>query len=204
MASKVMTADERDAQLRKIAGELAGKYGVNNVTRRMVAKAAKCSEPLVSSYLGTLDQLKAHAKREARKLGLKPPTGKEEAAIGAKLRAHKPGDKRDTRKRSVKEVKAVKEKKSAKTSAGSAVKPGKRKVLRSADTGEFVTKAKAAASPATTFADTVPTPSARPKPKPQSPNPPERKPTAPPERKTAARPPKLPPIVQPVIPSAVD
>lgn len=193
MSSKVMTSEAREAQLRKIVGELAGKYGVNNVTRRMVAKAAKCSEPLVSAYLGTLDQLKIAAKREARKLGLKPPTGKEEAAIGAKLRAHKPGDKRDTRKRTVKEVRKIKETKPA----------GKRKVMRSAKSGEFVTKAAAAASPATTFADTVPTPTSKPKPRPQSPNPPERKPTAPPERKTAARAPKLPPI-QPVTPTAVD
>lgn len=198
MASKVMTADERDAQLRKIAGELAGKYGVNNVTRRMVAKAAKCSEPLVSSYLGTLDQLKAHAKREARKLGLKPPSGKEEAAIGAKLRAHKPGDKRDTRKRSVKEVKAVKEK----------AVPAKKSPARS---GSYATAAATAATrrvtkSAATGASSPPVNSAndKPKPKPASPLPPERKPTAPPERKTAARPPKLPPIVQPVIPSAVD
>ena len=189
-----MTSEAREAQLRKIVGELAGKYGVNNVTRRMVAKAAKCSEPLVSAYLGTLGELKIAAKREARRLGLKPPTGKEEAAIGAKLRVHKPGDKRDTRKRTVKEVRKIKETKPA----------GKRKVMRSAKSGEFVTKAEAAASPATTFADTVPTPTSKPKPRPQSPNPPERKPTAPPERKTAARPPKLPPIVQPVIPSAVD
>lgn len=184
-------AEKREAQLREIAGKLAGKYGAKNITRRMIAKQAECSEPLVSSYLGSVADIQNIARREARKLGLKPPTGKEEAAIGAKLRAHKPGDPRDTRKRSVKEVKAVKEK----------AVPVKKLPARS---GSYATAAATAATrrvtkSAATGASSPPANSAneKPKPKPASPLPPERKPTAPPERKTAARPPKLPPLAPP-------
>lgn len=119
---KILTGDERKAQLLEAGAKLAAKHGSTNVTRRMVAKAVKCAESLVTVYMGsTGDAQKAYAKH-AKKLGLTEPDKAKQLAIGTKLRAHKPRDARDTRKRSAKEVRAIKDKQSpAKPKASPAV-----------------------------------------------------------------------------------
>lgn len=120
MASKVMDGAERKKQLLEVGAKLAAKHGVKNVTRRMVAKAANVSEPLVANYLGSsADARKAYA-RKAKAMGLTLPTKDKEEAIGKKLRAHGPRDARDARPRSAKEVKAIKDKKA--TAAKKSVK----------------------------------------------------------------------------------
>lgn len=108
-----MTGAQRKSMLLEAGAKLASKYGTQNVTRRMVAKAAKVSEGLVSLYLGdTATAQKAYA-RKARALKLTLPSKAEAEAIGVKLRKHKPADKRDTRKRTAKEVNAIKRKRNA-------------------------------------------------------------------------------------------
>lgn len=104
---KQLPGDERKTQLLDAGAKLAVKLGAANVTRRLVAKEVKVAEALVSHYLGgTADAQKAYA-RHARKLGLTLPSKAESDAIGAKMRKHKPGDKRDTRKRSIREVRHI-------------------------------------------------------------------------------------------------
>lgn len=109
----VFTKEERKAQLLAIGARLAAKYGAANVTRRMVAKEAKCAEALVSVYMGGTDRAQSAYARKAKALGYSLPDKATTATIGAKLRAHGPRDKRDTRKRSVKEVEAIKRKSAA-------------------------------------------------------------------------------------------
>jgi hypothetical protein len=230
--AKVLTGPERKAQILEAGAKLASKYGTVNVTRRMVAKACGCAEGLISNYVGGgADAQKAYA-RKARALGLELPDKVEAAKRGAKLRAHKPKDARDTRKRSVVEVKAIKRKRPdaivktrttrdgttvvevkaarkdvdlRKTPLGRAVtKSLKRKVQRSAESGEFVTKAEAVASPATTVTETVVrkspskprTSPAKPQPSPGVPVP------SPAPRKSAARAPMPPPVIHAVTPSS--
>lgn len=135
---KVLTGAERKAQLLDAGAKLASKHGAQNVTRRMVATAAKCAEALVTVYMGdTASAQKAYAK-QAKKLGLTLPTKEQAEALGVKLRAHGPRKTKVVRKRSVKEVKAIKEKSAgkkvasrlgpvkAKKSAASAAKSGRR------------------------------------------------------------------------------
>lgn len=105
-----MTGAERKAALLVVGAKLAAKHGAVNVTRRMVAEGAKCSEALVSAYFGTITDAQRAFARKAKSLGLKQPDKAKVDAIGVKLRAHGPRDKRDTRKRSAKEVEAIKRK----------------------------------------------------------------------------------------------
>lgn len=113
MANKkvvVLTGTERKAQLLEIGAQLASKFGAQNVQRKMVADAAGCAMSLVSSYMGdTATAQRAYANK-ARRMGFKMPTKAEADEIGIELRQHKPRDKRDTRKRSAKEVEAIKRK----------------------------------------------------------------------------------------------
>lgn len=107
---KALDGAERKSQLLDVGAKLAAKHGAANVTRRMVAKDAKCSEALVAHYMGdSAKAQKAYAAR-AKKLGLTVPTKEQAEVIGAKLRAHGPRKNKVVRRRSVKEVKAIKEK----------------------------------------------------------------------------------------------
>lgn len=108
---KIMDADSRTASILDAGAKIAGKYGAANLTRRMIAVAAKCSEALVTVYLGNNTNARKMIAKHAKKLGITEPTKEKQADIGRKLRAHGPRDKRDTRKRSPREVKAIKEKK---------------------------------------------------------------------------------------------
>lgn len=110
MKTKVMTGEDREKQLIDTAVALAKKHGAANLTRRMIAKACDCSEALVSNYLGTTEQLRRKAKNAAKKAGVALPDKKAEVQLGKELRAHGPRDKRDTRKRSPREVEAIKRK----------------------------------------------------------------------------------------------
>ena len=107
---KQLPGAERKTQLLDAGAKLAAKLGAANVTRRLVAKEAKVAEALVSHYLGTSADAQAAYAKHARKLKLTLPTKAETAAIGLKMRKHKPGDKRDSRKRSVREVRTIKQK----------------------------------------------------------------------------------------------
>ena len=186
--AKVLTGNERYAQLLDVGAKLAAKNGKGNVTRRMVAKAAKCSEGLVANYMGnTKDAQRLYAAR-AKKLGLTLPTKEQEEKIGAKLRAHGPRDKRDVRPRSAKEVKAIQKKaatkvtvKKSRAAAASVAKPAK----KAATTAER-TKSKPAKKSSTPA-------------KPRVRKAPENKVLTPPETKrTAARAPKAPPTLPPI------
>lgn len=110
MKTKVMTGEDREKQLIDTAVALAKKHGAANLTRRMIAKVCDCSEALVSNYLGTTEQLRRKAKNAAKKAGVTLPDKKAEVQLGKELRAHGPRDKRDTRKRSPREVEAIKRK----------------------------------------------------------------------------------------------
>lgn len=108
---KTYTADDRKEQLIEIGARLAAKVGVVNVQRQAVADKAGCAHSLVSVYLGDTKKAQAAYKRRMKKLGLVEPSKEVIAAKGVELRKHKVGDKRDTRKRSGKEVEAIKRKK---------------------------------------------------------------------------------------------
>ena len=110
---KQMSGEDRKASILEAGARLAAKHGAINVTRRMVAEAAKVSEALVSAHMGDTKTAQAAYKRQMKKLGLEEPSKDKIEAIGVKLRAHGPRDKRDTRKRSAKEVEAIKRKASA-------------------------------------------------------------------------------------------
>lgn len=185
---KVLTGAERKAQLLEAGAKLASKHGAVNVTRRMVAQACKCAEGLVSVYMGDSATAQKAYARKAKALGLTLPDKAKTEAIGAKLRAHGPRDKRDTRKRSAREVQAIKDKAA-----------GKRKVAagyRSAKSGRYVKPAVAAADPDGTVRETKPAPGRESKPvtAPARAKPSPGKAPTPPERKaTAARKPKAPP-----------
>lgn len=107
---KQMNGEDRKASILEAGARLAAKHGAINVTRRMVANAAKVSEALVSAHMGDTATAQAAYKRQMKKLGLEEPSKDKIEAIGVKLRAHGPRDKRDTRKRSAKEVEAIKRK----------------------------------------------------------------------------------------------
>jgi hypothetical protein len=173
--AKVMSGSERKALLLDVAAKLTAKYGAVNVTRRMVAKAGKVSEPLVSSYFGGMEESRKAYARHAKKLGLEQPSKEKQAALGAKLRAHGPRDARDSRQRSVKEVKAI----------------AKKKVATRADKSFKVPAAKLP-KPAVTK---LPKPTVAKLPKPGS-----APALSPPKVKSAARAPKSPPVL-PVLPT---
>ena len=135
---KRMSGDDRLATILEAGAKLVGKLGAKNVTRKDVAKEAKVSPALVAYYMGSsAEAQKAYAKH-ARKLGIAQPPKEEIERIGAKMRAHGPRKSKVVRKRSDKEKAAI-----------------KRKVSRSAKSGEFVSKATAKANPATTVTETV-------------------------------------------------
>ena len=117
MSKKTYTGEERKAQLLGAGAKLAAKHGAVNVTRKMVADACKCAEGLVSVYLGTKDEAQKAYRKHMKKLGLSEPDKAKIEAIGGKLRAHGPREKRVVRKRSVKEVEAIKRNTAAKRAA---------------------------------------------------------------------------------------
>jgi len=84
----LMTAKERKAAILEVAIKLVGKYGSKNITRRMVATAAKVSEPLVTNYFGNTKDAQAVYARAAKKAGVVEPSAEKQKAIGAKLRSH--------------------------------------------------------------------------------------------------------------------
>ena len=112
----VLDAKARKAQLLDVGAKLAAKHGAINLTRRMVAQAAKVSEPLVSNYFGARSAMQNAMGRQAKKLGLDVPKGDAAKAIGTELRKHKPRVEHGSvakgvlRKRSPAEVKAIKDK----------------------------------------------------------------------------------------------
>jgi hypothetical protein len=175
---KVLTGEERKAQLLEAGAKLAAKHGAVNVTRRMVAEACGCAEGLVSVYMGdSASAQKAYARR-AKALGLTLPDKAKAEAIGAKLRAHGPRDKRDLRKRSIKEVEAIKRKNAGNVVANArAVGSAKLRTER-----ETKPKAPPAAPVKKPVSKPVPSPGKAP---------------SPPEVKTAARAPKAPPPLPP-------
>jgi hypothetical protein len=110
-------AVSREEKLLEAGARLAAKHGTKNVTRRMVAKAAKLPESVVSYYMGASDDAQKRYAKRAKVLGLTLPDKATEAALGVKLRAHGPRatSKRKAfesaapvRKRSIAEVKAIK------------------------------------------------------------------------------------------------
>ena len=107
---KILTGAERESAIQDAGAKLAVKYGQKNVTRKMVAEASGVSAALVSHYMGGNEQAQKAYARRAIKLGLKLPDKAAAEALGKKLRAHKPKDARDARKRSPREVKAIKDK----------------------------------------------------------------------------------------------
>lgn len=109
-SKKVLTGPERKLQILETGAKLAAEHGKENVTRRMVAKACGCAESLISEYVGDSATAQNAYARKAKALGLVLPDKKTSAELGKKLRAHGPRDKRDTRKRSAKEVEAIKRK----------------------------------------------------------------------------------------------
>jgi hypothetical protein len=202
--AKVMTGAERKAALLVVGANLASKHGAVNVTRRMVAKAGKVSEGLVSNYFGPAADAQKAYKRKMKALGMSEPAKDRIEAIGAKLRAHGPRDVRDTRKRSAKEVKAIKDKKAAAIeTANGAVRRTKplvkvRKVAAPAVKPRAVAKVRKPKSAATAAPETKPTapPSTKPTFPPALPpvGPASTPATGPAEVKTAARAPMAPPL----------
>lgn len=175
---KVMTGAERKAQLLAAGAKLATKHGAANVTRRMVAEACKCTEGLVNVYMGDRATAQKAYARKAIALGMALPTKANSDAIGVKMRSHGPRDKRDSRKRSVKEVEAIKRKSLGNANKGNSVDvklATKDKALAARGTGSKRRETKPVVAPS------------RSQPSPGLAAP------APPERKTAARKPKAPP-----------
>lgn len=87
---KKMEGSDRKSQLLDAGAKAAAKHGAANVTRKMVADAAKVSEALVSAYFGSMNEAKVAFKKHAKKLGLTLPDKDKEAVLGSKLRAHGP------------------------------------------------------------------------------------------------------------------
>lgn len=108
MATKRMEGEARLQTILDAGARLAGKFGAKNVTRKMVAEAAKASPALVAYYAGTTAEAqKAYAKR-AKKMGIEQPAKEKIEAIGLKMRAHGPRQAPVKRARAAKEVKAIK------------------------------------------------------------------------------------------------
>lgn len=100
-------AADRKKQILEAGAKLAAKHGHKNVTRRMVAIAAKVSEPLVSSYVGSTKGAQLLYKRQAKKMGLVEPDAARAERIGIKLRQIGP---QAPRQRSIREIRAIKDK----------------------------------------------------------------------------------------------
>src|SRR5690606_31329202 len=67
---------ERKQQLLEIGVKLAAKYGVENVTRVAIAKAAKITPPAVGKYLGNRDEMLKAIKKALRAAGKSEPDKK--------------------------------------------------------------------------------------------------------------------------------
>jgi hypothetical protein len=192
-------SNDRKTTILETGAKLAAKHGAINVTRRMVAKAAKLPESVVSYYMGGADEAQRAYTKQAKKLGLTLPTKQEAEAIGVKLRAHKPRDVRDSRKRTVKEVEAIKRKVKKTAVLGSTIgmPTAKKSVAK-------VAAVKSAAKPAASReVKPLAPPSTKPAaaPKPMLPGPASTPAQTPPSTKTAARLPKAPPSL-PALPTA--
>lgn len=206
----VMTGPERKAQLLTAGAKLAAKHGAANVTRRMVAQQCGCAEGLVNVYVGDAATAQKAYARKAKALGLQLPDKATSLALGAKLRAHGPRDKRDTRKRSVKEVEAIKRKSAhgvdVVTLRKKATPAKKQPTGRTIAAGAIAGNTPARRTTATSKVSSIPAQrETKPKraPRPAQPMPasaPVKEspaaafpPLSPPEHKTVARAPKLPP-----------
>jgi AcrR family transcriptional regulator len=62
------TPSDRHASILDAALRMSRLHGYQNVTRADIAGAAKCSEALVSSYFGTMPQVRRAVMRHAIKL----------------------------------------------------------------------------------------------------------------------------------------
>lgn len=81
-----MPRPSRQSTLLNHGVKLATKFGVPNITRRMVAKAAKVSDPLVSHYFGSLQQLHDAIEKEMKAQGKKQPSLDQIVSMGEKMR----------------------------------------------------------------------------------------------------------------------
>lgn len=106
--SKRMDGEDRLKIILDAGAKLAAKHGAVNVTRKMVAEAAKVSPALVAHYTGSAAEGQKLYAKHAKKLGLEQPPKDKIEAIGVKMRAHGPRSKPVQRKRSAKEVQAIK------------------------------------------------------------------------------------------------
>lgn len=77
---------ERKQQLLDIGVKLAAKYGVENVTRVAIAKAAHLTPPAVSKWLGNRDEMLKAIKKAMRAAGKSEPDKKVIAKVGQELR----------------------------------------------------------------------------------------------------------------------
>lgn len=203
-----MTGAQRKAQILEAGAKLAAKNGAANVTRRMVAEQCECAEGLVSVYMGDSATAQKAYARKAKAMGLALPDKAKSDAIGVKMRSHGPRDKRDTRKRSVREVEAIKRKRLGKVGAAkksAAVDVSRVSAVRTASaTTVAVKRGNQIVRPETVLGkkavaklrETKPKPARESKPlvspKRALPSPGEA--PAPPERKSAARKPKAYPV----------
>lgn len=147
------TPAERKAELLDIGAKLASKHGHKNVTRRMVAKVAGVTEPLVSNYLGGTEKAQAAYARRARALKLPMPDKAKAEEIGAKLRA-KPRAA-DAKAKPAKKAATSSGARSAATPAKRAAKPSTGKATpakKSAKTAAKTRTAGGAATPTATGA----------------------------------------------------
>lgn len=181
---------DRKQAILDAGAKLASKHGAVNVTRRMVAGAAKVPESVVSYYMGSSADAQRAYKRRMKAMKLVEPDKAKIAAIGVKLRAHSKADPRDTRKRSVKEVEAIKRKGGAAKKATGRHAAGRRASASSAaaSTRKSHTSASREVKPAAPASKPAKRLPARTPPGPA--NTPAR---TPPAVKSAARPPKEPP-----------
>ena len=81
-----MPRPSKEQTLLKHGVRLAVKFGSSNVTRRMVAQAAKVSDPLVSHYFGPTEQLRDRLAKAVKDAGRSEPSADAQATIGEKMR----------------------------------------------------------------------------------------------------------------------
>ena len=63
--SKRLDPTIREASILAAAVKLSEKHGYSNITREMVAVAAKCSPALISAYYGSFEPLRSAVLRHA-------------------------------------------------------------------------------------------------------------------------------------------
>lgn len=86
MSKKVATPFEtRTQQFAETGAKLAGKYGVVHVTRRAIAQAHNCTDPLVGKHLGKREEMRATIKKTMKRLGISEPTGAPKAPKATKV-----------------------------------------------------------------------------------------------------------------------